>query len=59
MNQELLNIAVDPIINSLLKLKRGELGREEALEMLERVKDASDVLIRSIEFDVSGDIYGC
>lgn len=59
MNQELLGIAVDPVINTLLRLKRGELNREEAVEALENLKDAADTLIRSIEFDVSGDIYGC
>ena len=59
MNSDTLNIACDPLINTLLRIKRGEVDGAAAVEALESLKNSADVLIRSIEFDVTGASYGC
>jgi len=59
MNDDLLATSCDALISSLLKIKRGELEREQVVETLERIKDSTDTLIRCIEFDVAGEIHGC
>jgi len=50
----------DLMIASLLKIKRGEVTGQDAVEMLEEIKNSADRAIENIEFDISGEGgYGC
>ena len=56
MNYDTIQEYTDPMIAALLKIKRGELNQAEAIDCLEKLKDAADSLIRAVEYDVKEEL---